>query len=364
MAHTVKVASPVKRSGRVQQVEGMFDVPASEKTELEWEVPDSLIGVYDEADWNIGLIVGPSGSGKSTVARDLWPSNYVFPDDDFHWPEDRAVVDAIDAPIKDTVKMLTAVGFGSPPAWLRPFHVLSTGEQFRAQLARALLELDAPVVDEFTSVVDRQVAKFGSEATAKAVRARGSQLIAVTCHFDVMEWLNPDWVFRPDTGAMEWPRGSLQRPGIELEVRRVGREAWTVFGPHHYLSADLHIAARCAGAFIGDECVAFCAWYRFPHPRAKDIMIASRVVVLPDYQGVGIGARLVEFIGNLLHGEGDRLHITTSHPAFIGYMRRSARWTELKGQNAPSKSAKPKRLIKQHQSLRKLTTRSFEYVPI
>ena len=361
---TVEVSTPIERSGRVQQVEGMFDVPKAERSEFSFEVPDSLVGVFDERDWNIGLIVGPSASGKSALARELWPERYVLPDGDVAWPEDRAVVDAIKAPIKETTRMLTAVGFGSPPAWLRPYHVLSTGEQFRVRLARVLLELEEPVVDEFTSVVDRQVAQFGSEAVAKAVRRRDQRFVAITCHFDVIEWLSPDWIFRPDSGQIEWPRGSLRRQPIVFEVRRLSREAWPIFRPHHYLSGELHVAARCAGAFVGDECIAFCAWYRFPHPHAKDIMVASRVVVLPDYQGLGIGARLVEFIGQLLHSEGDRLHITTSHPAFIGYMRASDRWREQIGKNQPSRSPKPKRLRKQHAALRKLVTKGFEYVPV
>ena len=113
------------------------------------------------------------------------------PNGDVGWPRDRAVVDAIKAPVKGPARMLTAVGFGSPPAWLRPYHALSTGEQFRAKLARVLLELQEPVVDEFTSVVDRQVAKFGSEAVAKEVRRRDGRFVALTCHFDVIEWLEP-----------------------------------------------------------------------------------------------------------------------------------------------------------------------------
>ena len=49
------------------------------------------------------------------------------------------------------------VGLGDVPTWLRPYRVLSTGQQFRANLARVLCEAPARVViDEFTSVVDRK----------------------------------------------------------------------------------------------------------------------------------------------------------------------------------------------------------------
>lgn len=358
---TVSRETPVKRSGRVQQVEGMFDVPPSERSKLEWEIPDQLVGIDDEDDWNIGLIVGPSGSGKTTIAHEVFGDRVVEAAD---WPTDRAVVDAIEGPIRDVVKALTAVGFGSPPAWLRPYHVLSTGEQFRAQVARAMIEHPSPVIDEFTSVVDRQVAKVASAAISKSVRRDGRQLVAVTCHYDVLDWLQPDWVYRPDSGEIEW-RSLQRRPELYLEVRGVSREAWAVFRRHHYLSGDLHVAARCVGAFDGEQCVAFNAYYRFPHPRAKDIMVSHRTVVLPDYQGLGIGGRLTEFVGQMLWDrDHDRLRATLAHPALIAHRRRSPRWRETAGQNRPSRSRKPKRLNKQHASSRKLATRTFEYVPV
>lgn len=362
----IAVEIPVRRTGRVRQIESMFDVPAAEHARREWVLPLPLVDIA-QADaeamhgWNVGLIVGPSGSGKSTVARALWPERVVT---GFEWPDDASVVDAIDAPIRDVVKALTSVGFGSPPSWLRPYHTLSTGEGFRATIARALLTGDSPVViDEFTSVVDRQVAKLGAHATQKAVRRVDRRLVAVTCHYDVIEWLEPDWIYRPDTNELTWPRGSVQRPEIEVEIRGVGRGAWSLFRQHHYLSADLHVAARCVGAFIGDECVGFQAWYRFPHPRARDIMFAHRTVVLPDYQGIGLGGRLMEFVGQMLHTEGYRYHTTLAHPAMIAYMRRSPRWRELSA-NRPSRSRKPKRLGKTHASARKLATTSFAYVPL
>ena len=55
------------------------------------------------------------------------------------WPPDRAVIDGFgQRPIKDITHLLTAVGFSSPPSWIKPYRVLSNGEQFRCDLARAL----------------------------------------------------------------------------------------------------------------------------------------------------------------------------------------------------------------------------------
>lgn len=97
-------------------------------------------------------------------------------------------------------KMFYAVGFGSVPSWLKPFDVLSNGEKMRVELARAMLQGDFVVFDEFTSVVDRQIAQTASMAINKAVHRTGKKFVAVTCHYDVLEWLQPDWVF--DTNEM------------------------------------------------------------------------------------------------------------------------------------------------------------------
>src|SRR6185312_9314192 len=183
------VETPVKPTPRVLQLRGLFDLPEQKTSRVEWNVELPL----EQADWNIGLIVGPSGCGKSTLARHLWPEQLAH---EYAWPEDRSVVDGFpkEMGIKDITDVLSAVGFSSPPSWLRPFHCLSNGEQFRVTIARTLAECsELAVIDEFTSVVDRTVAQIGSAAVAKTVRRREQKLIAVTCHEDVEEWLTPDW---------------------------------------------------------------------------------------------------------------------------------------------------------------------------
>lgn len=148
-------------------------------------------------DWNIGLIVGGSGTGKSSIIKELY-SDYIV--DNFEWTDD-SVIDNMpeNLKVKDIEKMFYAVGFGSVPSWLKPYNVLSNGEKMRVDLARALLEKDFVVFDEFTSVVDRQVAKVACIAVNKAVKKTNKKFIAVSCHKDIVEWLQPDWCFDTDT---------------------------------------------------------------------------------------------------------------------------------------------------------------------
>jgi ABC-type glutathione transport system ATPase component len=204
----IERSTKIVQSARTMQISGIFDLPPNEKSNLSWVVD---LPIEDRA-WNIGLIVGPSGCGKSTIAREMFGDNLVS---GFHWPEEKAIVDGFPKTMmaKDVTLLLSSVGFSSPPAWLRPFHVLSNGEQFRVTMARAIAEMpELAVLDEFTSVVDRQVAKIGSAAIAKTVRRRGAKLIAVTCHYDVEEWLDPDWVYLPAEGASRTAKDRHRNP--------------------------------------------------------------------------------------------------------------------------------------------------------
>ncbi len=300
----------------------MFDVTLEKKltNEFEVEVPD-----MSEA-WQVGVIVGPSGSGKSTIAKEAFGGKLYTSS---RWPKSKAVIDAFPAglEVKQITSMLTAVGFSSPPAWCKPYHVLSNGERFRCDLARSLMSSGNVVAfDEFTSVVDRNVAKIGSAAIRKSIDDGRitKRFVAVTCHDDVVEWLRPDWVLDMATGRLA--RGCLRRrPKIALEVFRCHHETWQMFAPHHYLDHSLNRAARCYLATWQGIPVAFVAM--LTHFR-KAAWRFSRVVVLPDFQGIGIGSQLIDTIPNVLIKEVGpvMVSLTTSHPSIVGHCNRSKRW--------------------------------------
>lgn len=340
MIHTVEVTCPVAKSFRVDQVRGMFDLKAAKTAtqRFEVELPDA-----EDQSWQIGVIVGPSGSGKTTVARDAYGERFVS---GFDWPRAGAVVDGFPAEIesKDVCATLTAVGFSSPPSWVKPYHVLSGGERFRCDLARALLSPhDLIAFDEFTSVVDRTVAQIGSAAIAKAIRGGRiqKQFVAVTCHYDVLDWLEPDWVL--DMANCQLARGRLRRrPTLELTIRPVHYRAWDLFRRHHYLNTGISVGAKCFLASWGDEPVAFSAWRpAMTRGRRDGDMREHRTVVLPDFQGVGIGNRLSEFCASLYAAVGSRVSSTTSHPAMIRHRSGSPRWqrTRLGRVAKPGKNA-------------------------
>ena len=139
------------------------------------------------------------------------------------------------------------------------------------------------------------------------------------------DWLQPDWVYRP--AEDRFTRRSLRRrPEIPLDVVRCRASAWPLFAPHHYLSPGLARSAVCFLATWKERPVAFTAWLPFvgSGPKARR---EHRTVTLPDYQGVGIGNALSDFVASLWAGLGYRALSTTTHPAMIQARRRSAHWT-------------------------------------
>jgi GNAT superfamily N-acetyltransferase len=349
--------SVVPDSARVVQIASLFDLQETRHSgvELHADLP-----LDDDRDWSVGLIVGPSGCGKTSLARALFGDRVVV---GYDWPEDGPLVEGFPAEVdtREIAQALTAVGFGTVPAWLRPYRVLSSGEQFRATVARALVEASNPIViDEFTSVVDRQVAKVASHAVQKATRRSGRTLVAVTCHYDVVDWLQPDWVYQPHRDEFAW-RYLQPRPTVDLVIREVERDTWAYFRHHHYLSPTLAGGAHCVGGFVDGEMVAFSSWLRFPHKTYRRVMKGHRLVVLPDWQGLGIGGRLDDWAGQWLYEQGFRYRNTVAHPGMVAYYSRSPRWQEL---SRPSpRAGRSQTLRPRDTSLRLLMTRTFEYVP-
>ena len=319
--------SPVAPSARVAQVAAECGLTLGQTVRHEWHV---ALPLHERAGWQIGLIVGPSGCGKSTIAQALWPDAYVR--QGYQWT-DQSVLDNFPADMegKRVIQTLTSVGFSSPPDWVKPYRVLSTGQQMRCDLARAIGSTSSLVVfDEFTSVVDRTVARVGSAALARAIRReRGQQFVAVTCHDDVTAWLTPDWVYEPHLDRFQWRQES--RPVIRLDLYPVHWRAWHLFKQYHYLSAELNHSAQCYLAEWSGTPVAFVAI--LPVIGFKNTVRASRSVVLPDYQGIGIGNALMNAVAQMYLAQGKRFRATTSHPSYIAHRRHDPAWRLVKMRN-------------------------------
>ena len=213
----IKETKP-KETFRVSSVLNAFDL-SIDKVKEHFE---GNIDIEDK-EWNIGLIVGSSGTGKSTIAKELFPDTYIFE----QTYSESSVIDDMpkEKSVKEITKAFTSVGFASPPSWLKPYSVLSNGEKMRCDLAKSILEEKEIVVfDEFTSVVNREVAKTGSFAIQKAIRKLNKKFVAVGCHSDIIEWLQPDWIYNTDEQRFFFAQTNTSDPKLNskfLEIKTI-----------------------------------------------------------------------------------------------------------------------------------------------
>lgn len=202
--------SEIEETFRVQKVRSAFDYQQKESVE-------QFKGrIVFPKKWQIGAIVGASGTGKTTIAnkifKDELSQKLVY--------KSKSVIDDMpkDCSVDEITKMFYAVGFGSVPSWLKPFSVLSNGEKMRVELANRLLNNDMSVFDEFTSVVDRNVAKTMCIATKKTMsKMPNKKLVVVSCHYDILDWLQPDWVFDTNENKCFFVKSHDQRANTKSE---------------------------------------------------------------------------------------------------------------------------------------------------
>lgn len=313
------VESHASKSFKANKVKSMFDCDMDTvRKEFDVNIP------IEDTEWNIGLIVGASGTGKTTIAKNVFDEFDLF--QGFDWSGNSIIDDfGDDHSAKEITEVLSKVGFASPPDWLKPFGVLSNGQKMRAELARLILTADKPFIyDEFTSVVDRQVAQIGSSAIQKFIRKQNKQFVAVSCHYDIEEWLEPDWVY--DCNKMEFSRRSLRRPDIECNIRKANQSEWKQFMDFHYLSHDHNKAAHKYVCEINGEPAAWCSVLHFPHPKVKNMKRIHRIVVKPDYQGIGLGVKFMNEIARKYKADGFRMSLVTSSPAFIHGLQGNRNW--------------------------------------
>jgi energy-coupling factor transporter ATP-binding protein EcfA2 len=306
----------VERDGITDEISRIFDYEFDGTSTFHPHEINSIDRETTLKDFGIGLIVGPSGSGKTTLLKEFGEEKEPY------WFDNKSIASHFDD-IDDVQDRLGAVGFNSVPSWMRPYHVLSNGEQFRARLAR---QLDSNiVVDEFTSVIDRDVAKSCSNAVSRYVKRNNlKNIVFSSCHYDIIEWLQPDWVFDTQTGRLT--TGRCQRPEIVLEVLPCTTKAWTQFSDHHYLDGDIHKGSNCWVTIWNGRLVGFLSALSMPSGTLKNAWRGHRTVVLPEFQGLGIGARMTEALGEIHLAEGKRFYTKTAHPRLGCYRNKSAKW--------------------------------------
>jgi ABC-type ATPase with predicted acetyltransferase domain len=188
--NTIPLISIVERDEFIKASETAFDCTFDGTSKFyPWIVPNSI-----PEKFKIGVIVGSSGSGKSTLLNNF--GSEIIPE----WDNNKSIISHFKTP-DEAINKMGAVGLNSVPSWYKPYSVLSNGEKFRANLSRKLYSNS--IIDEYTSVVDRNVAKATSVSLSRYVKKNEiNNIILSTCHRDILDWLEPDWVIDTDSGEL------------------------------------------------------------------------------------------------------------------------------------------------------------------
>jgi ABC-type lipoprotein export system ATPase subunit len=316
----IELKSKILNDKYTEYVYEAFDIQNREETSV--SIPINLKSI-NNFDWNIGVILGGSGSGKTTILKEIGTIKNVNFDiekpliSNFDWLEP-----------KDATLLLTSIGLSSVPTWLRPFYTLSNGEQYRATLAYLVASAndgETILVDEYTSVVDRDVAKAMSFALQKYIRRTNRKIILASCHYDILEWLMPDWTYSPQKGGAVERCDYLRhgRPQIDLQVSRVTPKVWDIFKKNHYLT-EMNNKAFSHYLFEWyNKPIAINIISPMPSGSLKEAYRESRIVVLPDYQGLSLGYEISKFTAQIYKSLGKRYFTKTVHPA-LGIKRNNS----------------------------------------
>ena len=170
-----------------------------------------------------------------------------------------------------------------------------------------------------------------SKAWRRLARASGGQCVLLSCHYDIIEWLEPDWVFDTATGQYSG-RYLWRRPRFDVELWETDWHYWPLFEPHHYLKLPRMIAATCYVGAVDGEPVAHLAVSTRPGFREAR---ACRLVVMPEWQGAGVGLRFLNAIcerwrrGENRYGRPMPMLFHTSHPGLCAALRRMPDWVQV-----------------------------------
>ncbi|WP_218963460.1 GNAT family N-acetyltransferase [Maribacter sp. 4U21] len=116
-----------------------------------------------------------------------------------------------------------------------------------------------------------------------------------------------------------------------MEIWKVNGTYWKYFKAHYYLDLPHPPAAEYFVGTVDGELVchvAVCPLF------TANAYRATRLVVMPEWQGAGVGTRFLnEVMQYHLEGEGRKGHkyptfFHTSHPQLCNYLRRAKEWEQ------------------------------------
>lgn len=359
----LKLESEIFDTYRCQKAANSLDIDVKKKSIHEINIQADLNGNY-----NICLIVGASGSGKTTLAKHIFGAN-IFQE---RLKPELPVIDQFpqEWSYDDCAAALAGIGLTSVPCWIRPAYTLSNGQRARAEAALQMAWSETIVIDEWTSVVDRTVAKVMSHCVQKYARKSGRKAILLSCHYDVIEWLDPDLIIDCNNQSFTDrrllpPEERRRSERLQFDIREVDRSTWRGFAKYHYLSERLPGGQIYTfGLFAGENQIGFQCFANYVPRRGGQISLHSnRTVIHPDYAGLGLGIKLIDETSAIMFRRGFAIYAKFSSTPIYRSMIKSPYWVFL----GSDRRIGSKKSIINHayrESMRKnITTYSFRFIP-
>jgi ABC-type Mn2+/Zn2+ transport system ATPase subunit len=325
--YVVNLQAPPPTGFRCTKAAQSVDLPIDQKLVHHMEINADV-----QSDYNVGLIIGASGSGKTTMAREIFGPTCFEEMLDLSKP----IIDQFPKSMSydECVSTLNGIGLSQVPSWVKPAGSLSNGQRARAEAA---LQMSSPkpfaVIDEFTSVVDRNVAKVMAHCVQKYARKMNKKIVLVSCHYDVFDWLNPDWVIDCNketyTDRRRLRCDFTRTEQLEFQIAECPRQTWKNFSKYHYLSDRLpggHI--ETFGVFHEGRQIGFQCFANYvPHRKGtKKIMHSNRTVIHPDYVGFGLGIKVIDKTSSYMKAMGYNVQAKFSAMPVYYAMSKNKNW--------------------------------------
>jgi len=328
----ILLKSDVNKEFRCQVAANSLDIDVEKKSIHHLKIENINI----PKKWNVGLVYGNSGSGKTTMIKHLFGED-IF---DVELDENKPIINQLpkDLSYDECAIMLNGIGLNSVPCWIRPVKTLSNGQRARAEAVYLMTKSkDVVFIDEWTSVVDRTVAKAMSLCLKKYATRTDKKVIVCSCHYDIIEWLKPDWLIDCNKQQFELPKSEAfffkEREQLQFDIREIDRKSWKFFSKYHYLSDRLAGGTLYIyGLFHNEVQIGFQCFANYvPHRKNTTIIYHSnRTVVHPDYNGLGLGIKLINETSELLAQKIDcRIMAKFSSVPVYKAMSKQASWRYL-----------------------------------
>ena len=278
------------------------------------------------------LITGDSGSGKSTLLRELAAQiancedrsfGTVATNESVKIDQDELIIEGVGRDVSDAISTLSMSGLNEAFLMLRKFKELSDGQKYRYRAAKMIdSNADTWIFDEFAALLDRVTAKCVSYTIQKVARKLGKTLLVATTHEDLLDDLKPDvWIrkkFGEEVSVTEFKKDQFEKECTLLKEAKIEPCRLSELEPlekFHYRGKVLAIVKNCFKVTIDNNLVGGIV-YVTPHLALKgrnkalpefrgkqsrelalkinaEITRISRVIVVPKFRSIGLGAELV-----------------------------------------------------------------------